>query len=192
MGRDRPYPAEWTVRQARDAYLEENGFTVAAYDDRFTDAKLLGITFKIPNTKRHRWALMWHDLHHAITGYGTDPAGEGEISAWETRRGLRPLGLYVGAIVIGGIGLGMLSAPRRTMRAWKEGRRRRGAVSSKQLLTREAPPKTSQEEQSLFHEPLDYEACLEMTLGDLRERLGVPRDGLYRGRRGLHAAAPEE
>lgn len=26
---DRPFPSSWTVRRARDAYLEENGFTVA-------------------------------------------------------------------------------------------------------------------------------------------------------------------
>lgn len=168
--REEPYPASWTVRRARDAYLEENGFTIAAYDDRFTDAKLLGITFKIPNTAKHRWALMWHDLHHALTGYGTDPAGEGEISAWETRRGLRPLGWYVGTIVVGGIGLGMISAPRRTWRAWKE----------------------SSGDESLFHEPMDYDACLEMTLGDLRERLGIPRDGLYKGKRGVHAGAPSD
>ena len=163
-----PFPPVWSVRQARDAYLAENGFTVASYDDRFTDAKLLGITFKIPNTRKHRWSLMWHDLHHALLGYGTDPAGEAEVSAWELRRGLRPLGLYVGGIVTGGVAMGLLVAPRRTFRAFQATDRR----------------------PSLFHEPLPYEQALDLTVGELRERLGVPREGLNLARRGQHAGAP--
>ena len=45
-------------------------------------------------------AVRWHDLHHVATRFGTDNVGEGEISAWELRRGLRGLGPYVGAIVL--------------------------------------------------------------------------------------------
>lgn len=166
--RERPFPAHWTVREARDAYLHENGFTVDAYDAPFTDAKVLGITFKIPNTKKHRWAIMWHDLHHAVTGYGTDLIGESEISAWEAQRGVQPLGLYVTLIIAGILGVGMVIAPFRTLRAWSAARG----------------------DQSLFHEPVDYETCLDMTLGELRGRLGVPREGIATLTRGLHSAAP--
>lgn len=163
-----PFPAEWSVRRARDAYLAENGFTIEAYDAPFTDAQLMGVTIKVPNTRRHRWALMWHDLHHALLGYGTDPAGEAEVSAWELRRGLAPVGLYVASIVVGGAALGLLVAPRRTLRAFRATERRA----------------------SLFHEPVAYERALELSVGELRTLLGIPPQGLYTGRRGLHAGAP--
>ena len=68
MNTGTPYPADWTVRQARDAYLEENGFDLASYEDPWTKASVLGIPFWVPNTARHRWAIRLHDLHHCVTG----------------------------------------------------------------------------------------------------------------------------
>lgn len=167
--RDRPLPADWSVRAGRDAYLRENGFTVAAYDDRYTKATFFGVTLKVPNTAHHRWAIMLHDLHHVATGYGTDPAGEGEISAWEMCRGLVPLGLYVGSIVLGGALLGLLVAPRRTLAAWY----------------------ASGSGRSLFHErDLEYEALVAMSIADLRRKLGIPDAGIAREPRALHHGAP--
>jgi len=87
LPRTAPVPASWTVRQARDAYLAENGFTLAAYDAPRTEASFFWFHFSVPNTPVHRWAIQMHDLHHVATGYGTDTVGEGEISAWEARRG---------------------------------------------------------------------------------------------------------
>src|SRR5438552_3722467 len=116
---ERPLVSTLSVNEGRDAYLRENGFTVAAYQERWTEASYSGFRFSVPNTPRHRWAIRLHDLHHVATGYGTDPVGEGEISAWELRRGIRPLGLYVGAIVLGGALLGLALAPRRTLAAWR-------------------------------------------------------------------------
>ncbi|APR83482.1 Hypothetical protein A7982_08831 [Minicystis rosea] len=163
-----PYPADWTVRRARDAYLAENGFTVAAYDDAWTEASFLGIRFSVPNTQRHRWAIMLHDLHHVATGFGTDLTGEGEISLWELRRGLSALGLYVGGIVASGALMGVFASPRR---AW-------AAFSA------------SGSTPSLFDPNVDYDALLDMTVGELRARLAVPAEGLAREPRGLHAYAP--
>ncbi len=169
--RDRPFPSSWTVRRARDAYLEENGFTVAAYLDPWTEATVFGIPIKVPNTLRHRWAIMLHDLHHVATGYGTDMIGEGEISVWETRRGLRSLGLYVASIVAAGSMGGALLAPRRALAAWRASGDRRT---------------------SLFvsgDSSAEYEALLDLTVGELRTRLGVPLEGLVTSR-ALHARAP--
>ena len=86
--RDEPLPADWSARHGLDAYLEENGFTPEEYDAPRTPASFLRIRFSVPNPPRHRWAIMLHDLHHVATGFGTDPAGEGQISAWEFRRGV--------------------------------------------------------------------------------------------------------
>ena len=169
MPRLEPYPAHWTVRQARDAYLAENGFTVEAYERPTTDVKLWKLTFRFPNTPRHRWALKRHDLHHVATGYGTDFRGEYEISAWEARLGLRHLGLYVSSIVVTGALGGVVLCPRRALAAWRAGGRSRA---------------------SLFTPAHEYDELLELTVGELRERLGLPREGLARERR-LHGHAPE-
>jgi len=154
-----------TVREARDAYLAENGFTLEAYDAKWTQASLFGLRFAVPNTRRHRAAIMVHDLHHVATGYGTDNVGEGEISMWELRCGLWPLGAYVGGIVLSGSLLGFLLAPRRALRAFG---RARGASA-------------------LF--PL-YDELLAMTVDELRATLHVPAAGVAEGPRKLHAYAP--
>ena len=169
------FPESWTVRRARDAYLAENGFTVEAYDDRWTSASFFGIPLKVPNTKRHRWAIMLHDLHHVATGYGTDLVGEGEISAWELR-GLRPLGIYVASIVMAGTLAGAVFAPRRALGAWR-------AARSARSLFELVPPDANA--------PDAYEALLDLTVGELRARLGVPAEGLAREPRGLHDFAPK-
>ena len=166
---DRALDGRLSVREGRDAYLAENGFTLAAYDAKWTPASLLGMTFAVPNTPTHRRAIMWHDLHHVATGYGTDPAGEAEISAWELRRGLAGLDLYVSSIVVTATLMGVLVAPIRTWRAWQAA----GAAGSN-LFARELA---------------EYEPVLELPIAALRERLGVPPQGLAR-ERALHSTAP--
>ena len=167
--RSNPLPPGWTVRAGLDAFLHENGYSFEQYDAPRTPASLLGIGFSVPNTARHRWAIMLHDLHHVATGFGTNAVGEGEISAWEFRRGIRPLGLYVGFIVVGGVFLGLLVAPRRTLRVWRASERR----------------------PSLFHlQEYSYTDLLAMTIGELRDLLGLPAAGLSAHPRRLHSLAP--
>jgi len=155
------------VREARDAYLAENAFTVAGYDSPTTTGALFGLRFSVPNPPAHRRALRLHDLHHVATGFGTDHAGEAEISAWQARSGLLAAGLYVTAIVLGNLAIGVFAAPSRTVAALTGGTGR-----------------------SLFSGPVDYEALLGGTVGDLRAMLGIPQEGLTRRPRGLHVHAP--
>ncbi len=157
------------VRDARDAYLAENGFTTESYEAPRTKSSILGIRFSVPNPPRHQRAIRMHDLHHVVTGYGTDHAGEGEISVWEARGGLVPAGYYVAAIVLANVALGMVLAPART---W--------AIS-----------RTAHTGRSLLSLDVEYDSLLEMTVGDLRQMLGVPADGLTASPRRLHALAPE-
>lgn len=164
-----PVPADFSVREGRDAYLLENGFKAEDYDAPRTPASFLRITFSVPNTPAHRRAIMQHDLHHVATGFGTDPAGEGEISAWEARNGLAPLDGYVRSLVLLGVLAGLTFAPLRTLRAFRAARASR----------------------TLFRcEDRAYESLLQMSVGELRAKLGVRRDGLARARRGLHSTAP--
>ncbi len=178
MDMDRePFSSSMTVRAARDAYLAENGFTVEAYDAKYTDASFLGIKLKVPNTDAHRVGIMLHDLHHVATGFGTDLVGEGEISAWEAQRGLIALGAYVATIVTSGAFMGLMFAPRRTVRAWRASRANHESLFPLCKLPRGEFTKR-------------YDALLEMTVAELREMLGVPAAGVAEHPRKLHAYAP--
>ena len=156
-----------TVRDARDAYLDENGFTVAAYTEPWNDVTIFGIKTKIRNTRARAALIPMHDLHHVATGFGTAYAGEGEISGWEVGAGL-PSSLYVAGIILGGFLLGLCVAPRRTLAAFAAGREARS-------LFRDAPP---------------YEELLALSVAELRATLGVPAGGISRGPRRLHKHAP--
>jgi hypothetical protein len=168
MTLDRPWSPELSARSARDAYLAENGFSVETYDAQGSTVTVLGFDFYRPLTPRARWAIRLHDLHHVLTGYGTDLVGEAEVSAWEVRRGTRGLGLYVRGIVFGAFLLGFFVAPRRTFAAW------RGAGRGP----------------SLFTAGLEFESLLSLDVHTLREQLGVPVEGVARIPRQRHPHAP--
>lgn len=164
-----PLPASMRVRDARDLYLAENGFTTAAYDSPTTTGSFLGMKFSVPNPPSHQRAIRLHDLHHVATGFGTDHAGEAEISAWQARRGLRAAGAYVTTIVLGNALLGVVFAPQRTWAALRSP----GAGGS------------------LFNMTVDYESLLDRTVGELREMLSIPQRGATFLPRRLHALAPQ-
>lgn len=162
------YPPDITMREGRDRYLAENGFTMETYTERVARVPLwFGIHIYVPSTESRRRALPMHDLHHVVTGYGTDLAGEAEISAWETQRGLGALSPYVRGIIWAGDLQGIAFRPRRTLRAY-----------------RAAPGRGS-----LFGRFDEYESLLARSVGDVRRELGLPIDGLVRSRR-LHGDAP--
>lgn len=150
-------PAEWRVEDGLLAHLERGGFKREDYDAARTPVKLLGLTFSVPNPPKHRRAIMMHDLHHVATGYDTTLRGEGEISAWELRNGLRTIGWYAGMYVVGGTAMGYAVAPIRTWRA------RRAAATGRNFFA---------------GTPVAYEQLLDMTIGELRALLGLPKQGL--------------
>ena len=166
----RPYPADWSVRNARDAYLTENGFSSSEYDASVVKVTFWSITFPLPNPPSRQIAVRLHDLHHVVTGYGTDPVGEAEISAWELRRGIGIFSLFVRAIVVGGVLLGLVHSPRRTFQAWRAGYH---------------PDRVPLQAATLEN----YERLLQLSVGELRELYGVPSSGIT-GARQLHYAAP--
>lgn len=163
-----PLPASMRVREARNVYLAENGFTVESYDSPTTSGSFLGIKLAVPNPPSHQRAIRLHDLHHVATGFGTDHVGEAEISAWQARRGLRGAGMYVTTIVMVNALLGVVLAPRRTLAALRSS----GAGGSLLSMT------------------INYESLLERTVGELREMLVIPPHGIASRPRGPHAHAP--
>jgi hypothetical protein len=163
---EHPLLPDLRVGDALDAYLEENGFDKALYDAKWTPASFLGVPVPVPNTRKHRAAIMRHDLHHVATGFGTDLAGEVEISAWEARRGFGNVGLYTTGIIAGLALVGLVGWPKRVVAAARAAGR-----------------------SNLFRDDLAYDDLLAMTVGELRALLGVPPEGLV-GARKLHDKAP--
>jgi hypothetical protein len=154
------------VREARDRYLDENGFSTDTYTaPRVTVDFVFGSRVTFPNTRDRQRAIPLHDLHHVATGYGTDLVGEGEIGAWEIAAGCNTLALYVlnGTVFL----LGLLTHPIRTLRAFRIGLAQR----------------------TLYREAITYDALLAMTVFELRALLGVPPDGLADRPPGFNASA---
>lgn len=117
------YDPDQTLREARNVYFEANGFpSDGGYDATWVDFELGPIPMPFPNTDSRRRAVKLHDLHHLLTGYQTDIWGEFEISAWEIGSGCRDH--YAAWVLnLGGMASGMLSVPRRTIRAFLRGRK---------------------------------------------------------------------
>ena len=138
------------VRVGRDRYLAQNKLNLSSYTAR----KFPVYFFRWPIWLPNPGFLPVHDLHHVVTGYGTGLVGEAEISAYELRGGCGSVMIFI--LCLGAIFFGVFVAPRRIWRAWRNSR---GA-------------------QNLYRTDIPYDSLLEMTIGDLRQHLKVPRDGL--------------
>jgi hypothetical protein len=116
-------------------------------------------SFTVPNSAARKKAVPLHDLHHLATGYDTSWRGEAEIAAWELASGCSS---YRAAWVLNllAFSLGLLIAPVRTWRAFRQGRSCG----------------------NLYHDEWD-ERWLDTSLGTLRTHLGPGA-----GRRSLIAA----
>ena len=163
--RDRPLPPTLTVRAARDAYLAENGFTTDEYTAETFSLMIFGGRFKVtlPNPPPRRWAIALHDLHHVATGYGADFVGEGEIGIWELVGGCETWIVYF--LNASAAMLGFVLSPPRMLKAYEDARTAK----------------------ALYRQGMTLDEVLDMPLGDLRERLGIPREGLARDERGVAA-----
>jgi len=145
---------EASIRTARDQYLADNGFTTASYTDSTFTLPILGRQVPFPNPPARQAVISRHDLHHVLVGYGTDYAGEGEISVWELRGGCPTAFLvFINSMAMLG---GIVVAPRRMWRAWRQARGCR----------------------TLYVDDIDYDAALDMRVVDLRRRLGLPDAGI--------------
>ncbi|WP_437983590.1 hypothetical protein [Sorangium sp. So ce117] len=143
------YDEGLTMREARALYFEVNRFGAdGGYGDAWVDFKLGPLPVPFPNTRARVRAVRYHDLHHVLTGYDTNAIGEFEIAAWELGAGCKG---FVAAwqLNLGGLFAGLLSAPRRTVRAFFRGRR----------------------SESLYGRP--FEALLDREVGELRREMRV-------------------
>jgi hypothetical protein len=139
------------LQAARASYYEVNHFGADGGDAlAWVPIKLGPVIVKIPNTAGRRWAVKFHDVHHVLTGYQTDLAGESEIAAWEVASGC--VHLPAAAVLnLTGLVFGAVVWPRRVARAWALGRQTK----------------------NLFRANLDE--LLDRDVNELRDQLGLGR-----------------
>jgi hypothetical protein len=145
------YSDDLLVQKARDLHLAANGFHLRDYEAETFTIRIFRLSLKFPNTEAHKRAVPLHDLHHVATGYRTDWVGEAEIGAWELRGGCDSFITYF--LNGSGVVIGLFLAPHRVWRAFQEAKGQR----------------------TLYNYPVPYEMLLQMTVGELRKRLGIPR-----------------
>ena len=148
------YSDALTLREARDCFLSSNRFRVEDYSAPTYALRIWRLSLKLHNTKAHQWATPLHDLHHILTGYGTDWTGEAETAAWELRAGCRTLDVY--CLDIAGVIIGLFMSPARVWRAFVRAKGHR----------------------TLYRDSVMLESVLQMTVGEVRARLGIPSGGL--------------
>jgi hypothetical protein len=111
-----------TMREARARYWKENNFGEdGGYSDDWVKIKVGPIPFFIPNGQARKKAVGFHDLHHILTGYQTDWAGEAEIAAWEVASGCRDM-WAAWVLNLAAYGLKLPAYPKRVFQAFVRGR----------------------------------------------------------------------
>ena len=79
------------------------------------------LRLRLPNFAWRQQALDAHDRHHMITGFPLTMAGEIQLAAWAWGAGRYPdwrATLMCGSLIL----LGAVAMPRRTLRAYRDGR----------------------------------------------------------------------
>jgi len=127
-----------TGKQALQSFYAKEGLPEHGNVTVWVDwGRMFGMPVPIPNIFGRTKVLPYHDMHHLVTGYATDEAGEGEVAAWCMAAGGGPLLAWVYDPFAAG--LGFIRFPKRVIAAWKQGRKARTLyhVPIEQLLDME-------------------------------------------------------
>jgi hypothetical protein len=111
-----------TVGAELGAHLRAQGLPAdSGVSLRWVRVRFLGVPLVFPNFDARRAVLVYHDVHHLLTGYDTSWRGEGEIGAFEIATGCKH---YWAAWMFnfGGFLFGLCIAPRRTFCAFVRAR----------------------------------------------------------------------
>jgi hypothetical protein len=142
------------LQAARDLYLAANGSRIRDYAASTFTIRFWGISVKFPDTANRKRVIPLHDLRHVLTGYETTWIGEAEIGAWELRAGCTTLIAYFPNR--SGVIIGLCISPAGVWRAF---------VAAKGQHT-------------LYRDSMRYDSLLQMIVGEVRKRLGIPPQGL--------------
>lgn len=119
------------VREALDEYFRKFGLGKdGGLNKKWAKLKVGPLYIPFPNTKARRKALVYHDIHHLITGYSGEWKGEASISAWEIASGC---GNFYAAwfLDIGGLCIGIILFPSSTYNAFIRGSRSKNLYHEK-------------------------------------------------------------
>ena len=110
-----------TARTALAELTDEMPNAIEGDNERWLDwATAYGMSLPIPNIFGRYTVLPYHDLHHVVTGYGTDQRGECEMAAWGLAAGAAPpIARFFDTVLTA---LGLLFCRKRTLAAWRAGR----------------------------------------------------------------------
>lgn len=144
------YPESMPLKAALAQLFERFGFGADAYTAKWFFLPVGPFSIPLPNLPSRVKVARFHDLHHILTGYPANWRGEAEIGAWELATGCRTS--FVAWFLNGGaVLIGLFAWPRAVWRAFRRGRRTR----------------------TNLYDDFDYEALLDMTVGQLRARIGL-------------------
>ena len=113
-----------SVADALRKFRDANRLCQNERDTRWWIVRADLFALPLPNFAWRRRAIDAHDVHHLLTGYPCTVEGELLIAAWEWGAGRYPhwgATLFCGPLVLAGF----LFMPRRTLAAWRHGRRSR-------------------------------------------------------------------
>ena len=143
------YSDSLRLEEARNLFLAANGFKLQEYSASTFTIGILGLSLKFPNTEGRKRVVPLHDLHHVLTGFGTDWVGEAEIGAWELRAGCNSFIAYF--LNASAVMIGLFMSPGRVWQAFHE----------------------AKDQHTLYRDPTPYERLLQTTVGEVRTRLGI-------------------
>ncbi len=143
------YSPELTVKQALSMFFEKHNLGEdGGMSKSWAHLKVGNFYIPFPNTEARKKALIYHDIHHLVTGYNGNWKGEVAISAWEVSSGC---GKYSAAwaLDLAGFALGLFIYPERVFKAFIRGRRT----------------------QNLYHSPLSREQLVNMQISEIQALL---------------------
>ena len=144
------YEENLSIRAALAQLFERFHFPADAYTAKWFAIYLGKFRVYLPNIPSRVKVARFHDIHHVLTGYPANWRGEAEIGAWELATGCRT-SLVAWSLNGGAAFVGLFLWPVTIMRAFKRGWRTRT---------------------NLYHD-FDYEPLLNMTVKELRDKIGL-------------------
>ncbi len=151
LARGARYSDALSVRQAIEVYFQRSRFGRETYTERWVRLPIGPFTLYLPNLPPRKRVVPLHDVNHLVCEYDTNWRGEMSITGFE-------LGVGIGRywfgwiIILQGLWIGLLFYPRDLWQGFVRGRRTR---------------------KSLYRTYPYSEALLNMSLGELRNQLGL-------------------
>ncbi len=144
-----------TVGEALEAYFIKYGLGKdGGLDKAWGKVKVGNFYFPIPNPESRKRALVFHDMHHLVTGYSAEWDGEFAISGWEIGSGCTDY-YAAWALDMGLFALGIWVRPKIVFNAFVRGMRSK----------------------NLYHYLLTPQEAKEKTIAELRDFLEIKSPG---------------